>query len=1134
MGKRIVYIFCSLVVFSITTSIAAGPPVTFSKAQFQDQVLNMLTEELTGKIDESFHNAVDQAEVDLLKMSNFYYLLDDFKELGIDPANPQISQSLNGLYETLKERYDSGEPISKDEIKGYLTDNWKTIAAKVMDEESADIIEGSYNLAMDAWNKVQALEEITKAEEAMSEDEIMQVFKKWGISGKFLDKMGDLEVVLRGGYNYIAAPLEAANDVIGALSEKNPGKRIGLMFALGSKYSGKIPIIGDIVKQIFVLGEAVLKAANEMGGLLSRNFNQGCISDAGQFNLQNDERASSFLQQFPHVHHVCPLVFDPDGKKKVSSIYKHTYYDMDNANHLYFYINDKWLKGKEKYHRGDRDLRAIISWLRSNGMADKVDDEYLLFQLYNHSPGFIEYRERLQTETETLKKKLFGSPNVTEHAGVLSILRSCDKDELKAYISPKIPVIKLQKTFPISHGIMGWDQFGDQYSYVWDELDEHAMHCQYNRYLKNMDYASWSSGSPIDLLSDAAEKVTFTPIKIWGVVKNGGQLVEGATINFERSGSIYPGESCKELVTNERGNFIFYYLKTDLRKEWLSVEASDTDGKSNSEKLEIDLSKASSFYYTIDLKEEGDCEDGEEWNASAGACEVVCPANSTDVTNSDGLVIDCDCNEGYKWDAGRTECLEVPDSTTTTTDTTVTTVDTTATHVDCSSLPNMEEKYDAQNHKYYCDCKAGYKPDPNGNGCIEKQDLDDVDCSMYANTEARINPATGGVVCDCKSGYVWKEDRSGCISLQEDAMNRADCSQWPNTKPVWSPADNAVICDCIAGYEWDDDYTVCGPNKQTQINQSDCSQWPNSTAVWDAASQTVICDCKAGYEWDSDYANCVPDQNSQVRNADCSAYHNTGPRWDDTENGVVCDCIYGYEWNSDYSGCEKALPEAPDCTQHYPNTRPVWDKKEGKYYCECIKGYEWNQGRTGCEPTEFTAQTQGSSACKGYGPATGKWNSSRGAYDCYCKSGYVWNANQTYCITDPNRQQAIDNIIDAGMTILQGLQGGNTNPWTGGGGGGGGGTPDNPTVATENQHPGVCNTVYGSGANAPESYSIPIQQGFGTNYKFYYDHISVKDRTHVYYGGQKIFDTGCVGGSATIELNLSGYGGNVTVIVDPN
>ncbi|MCP4125100.1 MAG: hypothetical protein GY751_25475, partial [Bacteroidetes bacterium] len=62
----------------------------------------------------------------------------------------------------------------------------------------------------------------------------------------------------------------------------------------------------------------------------------------------------------------------------------------------------------------------------------------------------------------------------------------------------------------------------------------------------------------------------------------------------------------------------------------------------------------------------------------------------------------------------------------------------------------------------------------------------------------------------------------------------------------------------------------------------------------------------------------------------------------------------------------------------------------------------------------------------------------------------------------------------------------------------------------------------------------PIQQGFGTNYKFYYDHISVKDRTHVYYGGQKIFDTGCVGGSATIELNLSGYGGNVTVIVDPN
>ena len=38
----------------------------------------------------------------------------------------------------------------------------------------------------------------------------------------------------------------------------------------------------------------------------------------------------------------------------------------------------------------------------------------------------------------------------------------------------------------------------------------------------------------------------------------------------------------------------------------------------------------------------------------------------------------------------------------------------------------------------------------------------------------------------------------------------------------------------------------------------------------------------------------------------------------------------------------------------------------------------------------------------------------------------------------------------------------------------------------------------------------------------------------IYYNGQKVFDTGCVGGSQMVDLQLNGFGGNVTIIVDPN
>ena len=48
-------------------------------------------------------------------------------------------------------------------------------------------------------------------------------------------------------------------------------------------------------------------------------------------------------------------------------------------------------------------------------------------------------------------------------------------------------------------------------------------------------------------------------------------------------------------------------------------------------------------------------------------------------------------------------------------------------------------------------------------------------------------------------------------------------------------------------------------------------------------------------------------------------------------------------------------------------------------------------------------------------------------------NGYVWNAAGTYCVRDPNRDAAIDEFLDAGLTILDELTGGGSGGFGGGG-----------------------------------------------------------------------------------------------------
>jgi len=91
----------------------------------------------------------------------------------------------------------------------------------------------------------------------------------------------------------------------------------------------------------------------------------------------------------------------------------------------------------------------------------------------------------------------------------------------------------------------------------------------------------------------------------------------------------------------------------------------------------------------------------------------------------------------------------------------------------------------------------------------------------------------------------------------------------------------------------------------------------------------------------------------------------------------------------------------------------------------------------------------------------------------------------------------------------------------------GGSTPapvDTRTVA--------CSTTTKSGSNTPATITVKVSKAPGIA-KFSYTMFTVKDRMIVQYGGQTLYDTGCVSGSKTVSLNLSGASDSVIVTVQP-
>ena len=437
----------------------------------------------------------------------------------------------------------------------------------------------------------------------------------------------------------------------------------------------------------------------------------------------------------------------------------------------------------------------------------------------------------------------------------------------------------------------------------------------------------------------------------------------------------------------------------------------------------------------------------------------------------DETIEKCVCKEGYEQNE-QGICVEISDEE--------------SEEVNCPD-PNSEKIWDENLEKYICNCIENFIPDPATGLCVEDISslLSQSDCANMADAVAEWDAANKVVICRCTQDYFkWDESQKKCVPDIQAILANSDCSQYPNTEPKWDYTLNEPICDCKPGFVWNQENTGCVEGEALQVANADCSGYFNSRPMWDDNLKEVICECLPGYVWNTEGTGCVPEWEKALANADCSGYPNTEPKWDPVSKEVYCDCIAGYQWADDNLHCEKINNEQlknEGCSQ-YPNTEAVFDPASNQYYCQCIPGYQWNSERTGCVPERK-------------------------------KPNVDWNG-----------------ILSTTIGILNAANGHNT--FTGSSSGSGTGlnttTTQQPVV-----HQSSCNDKQEAGGNAPEVHNINLGQSFGS-FVFDYQTYSIKDQIIVSQGGQTIFNSGCVGESGSVSLNLNGFSSTISVRVNPN
>ncbi len=844
--------------------------VQFCSAQIavdQDQLSKALKEKIEEEITDKLTSSVQSTEAWITKETYFSIILEPLEPFGINPSDPNFINQANDIYQKIQQKVKDDPSLTrsgllKDEMKGFVKQGLINYASSYIDKESFEIYDQCSNLITAGKEKIEALLDAAEGisglapDDADYESDVTAILVKYGIKSDYFYLIDDLDKVLSVGYEKLADPISAFSTVASAMSSDDPVYKIEMLLELGESFGGKVPIIGDLITPIFTLGKGVLSAAKGLENVFERNLNQGCInSTGGTYASVNKNKRTLFIQQFPNAGRVCPLnqgVYNP--------VYNNTYQSETYATDLYFYLNNKWEKGKkDNFHLGKDDIFSAIQWLRSNGHSEKATDLEFIVKSFQKEYGWKIYTDEVQKRIDRIQQLFQFS---------YSTINICQKEKVEQFYMDKIGfnwLIRLLNS--------------NELEYTWNELKYFNIATQdiLNSMITNYYLSKHHDNlNQLDrIIRNLEENV---PVNIYGTVNNGSGIpVSGAKLHVGLNSMFSSGDPDHKIITSSSGYFSYYILMMLYDNKNLTVSATTPDGNTVSKDIRVEPGLNSNAY-RVELNlpyEEPDTTSAISPNITANApaqdsvtfppptpdsiaIDINTLLSQSDCANVPGAVAEwdevnktvvCRCTEDfYTWDDAQKKC--VPD------------IQAILDHSNCSQYPNTQPTWDYSTNEPVCECKPGYVWNKEGTGCVEGEALQvaNADCSGYFNSRPIWDDDLKEVICECLPGYVWNKEGTGCIPDWEDALASADCSAYPNTEPIWDPVAREVYCDCIAGYQWADDNLHCEKITAEQFETEDCSLYPNTESIYDPTSNQYFCECLPGFKWNSKRTGCVPER----------------------------------------------------------------------------------------------------------------------------------------------------------------------------------------------------------------------------------------------------------------------------------
>ena len=863
-------------------STTAFSQAQFDRDKFTQQVLDNISNDISGRI----QDAVKQGEQFVFKKSYINEMLEPYREFGVNPDDTNYFNEAYEVYQKAKaDPQFSPSGHYTDKIKGMLQSKFENYAKSFVDKESIAIGQQLQSLYQSGKQKVtdllNASQEIQQFDDADPEidTKITNTLQKYGFDGPYVHLIEDLENIVGQVNNQIKEPVEAITIIVQAAASKDPTYKIEALFNLGSKFSNKIPIIGELVTHLFDMGKEVLNAAKRLGNTLEQNFGQGCISNAGEFNSKVAKK-QAFYQAFPHVNYACPM-----NQSRNAGIYRSIYVNAANQNELFFYINNKWQGGKvDRTHSGADDIFGLVQWLRTNGHADKAVDLKFIYAAYQKPIGFRHYQQQVSEKLQTIRRL------TTEHYNRIS---HCEDNRLKGFFMQEMGLDWLGRLMS-NHGGFRWEDARNFTAFQLQEIQTQMIHNRYiSRHQPNLNH--------LDLMIEKLK--ANVPVHVFGKVQTiRGKILPGANIDVAGTMTLLDlGPSCQKMTTDQFGKFGFYLrLASGPGKSGRFTASSSAGTQSESMELYASSPAFELNFFLPDTDQQQQCGPGLTWRDETQQCvqDVDCSSiiNTEKIFSAAQAAYVCVCRQGYRWNATRSACVPIDDP---------------AASIDCSTQANTQAVWNDQLQRMDCACLPNFVRNSNGECILDVASiLQQADCSQYPNTVAKWDYQINEAICDCAPGYQWNANFTHCEKDISNQLQEADCSGYPNTQASWDAASQEVVCDCRPGYVWNAEYTACLEDIRNRVANADCSGYPNSKPVWDPALGDVSCECLPGFAWNKDYTACIKDLQAELAQSDCSAYPNTRAVYDPNYGAVVCDCIQGYVWNVNNTGCVRDRPRS--------------------------------------------------------------------------------------------------------------------------------------------------------------------------------------------------------------------------------